>query len=67
MGVSGNLWIAVKYVKPLVVYDVECEIAMESMQGKFASSCVNLGYTNLFCIPEVKSVFFSCCDRVLRD
>ena len=31
MGVSGNLWIVVKDVKPLVVYDVEWEIAMDSM------------------------------------
>ena len=27
-GVSGNLWIVVKDVKTLVVYDVECEMAM---------------------------------------
>ena len=41
MGVSGNLWIVVKDVKPLVVYkwnDVECEIVMDSMKGKCASS-----------------------------
>ena len=65
MGVSGNLLIVVKYIKPLVVYDVECEMAMVSMIGKCASSWVDLGYTNLFCIPEVTSVFFSCCDSVL--
>ena len=67
MGVSGNLWIVVKDVKPLVVYDVECEIAMDSMKGKCASSWVGLGYTNLFCIPEVTSVFFSCCESFLGD
>ena len=67
MGVSGNLWIVVKDVKTLVVYDVECEMAMDSMKGKCASSCVDLGYTNLFCIPEVTSVFFSSCDRVVGD
>ena len=67
MGVSGNLWIVVKDVKPLVVYDVESEMAMDSMKGKCASSCANLGYTNLFCIPEVTSVFFSCCGSVLGD
>ena len=67
MGVSRNLWILVKDVKPLVVYDVESEMAMDSMKGKCASSCVDLGYTNLFCIPEVTSVFFSCCDSVLGD
>ena len=38
MGVSGNLGIVVKDVKPLVVYDVECEMAMDSMKGKCASS-----------------------------
>ena len=64
MGVSGNLWIVVKDVKPLVVYDAECEMAIESVNGKCASSWVDLGYTNLFCIPEVTSVFFSCCDSV---
>ena len=65
MGVSGNLWIVVKDVNPLVFYDVECEMAMDSMKGKCASSLFDLGYTNLFCIPEVTSVFFSCCDSVL--
>ena len=65
MSISGNLWIVVKYVKPLVVYDVKCEMAMDSMKGKCASSWVDLGYTNLFCIPEVISLFFSCCDSVL--
>ena len=67
MGVSWNLWIVVKVVKPLVVYDVEYEMAMDSMKGKCASSCIDLGYTNLFCIPEVTSVFFSCCNSVLVD
>ena len=38
MGVSGNLWIVVKDVKPLVVYDVERRMAMEPTQGKCASS-----------------------------
>ena len=66
MGVSGNLWIVVKDVKPLVVYDVECEMAMDSMKGNCASPLVVLGYSNLFCIPEVTSVF-SCRDSVLRD
>ena len=67
MGFSGNLWIVVKDVKPLVVYDVECKMAIYSMKGKYASSCIVLGYTNLFCITEVTSVFFSCCDSVLGD
>ena len=67
MGVSGNLSIVVKDVKPLVVYDVESEMAMDSMKWKCASSWDDLGYTNLFWIPEVTSVFFSCCDSVLVD
>ena len=33
MVVSGNLWIVIKGVKPLVVYDVECEMATDSMKG----------------------------------
>ena len=65
MDVSGNLWIVLKYVKPLVVYDMEGETAMDSMMGKCDSTSVDLGYTNLFCIPEVTSVFFSCCGSVL--
>ena len=67
MGVSEHLWIVVKDVKPLVVYYVECEMVMDSMKGKPASSCVDLGHTNLFGIPEVTTVFFSCCDSVLGD
>ena len=67
MGISGNLWIVVKDAKPLIVYDVECEMAMVSMKGNCASSLVDLGYTNLFCILEVTSVFISCSDSVLGD
>ena len=66
-GVSGNLWSCLKEVKPLVVYDEERRIAMEPMQGKWVSSRVDLGYTQLFCVPEVTSVFFSSCDSVLGD
>ena len=40
---------------------------MDSMKGKCASSCVDLGYTNQFCFPEVTSVFFSSCDSVPGD
>ena len=56
MGVSGKLWSCLKEVKPLVVYDVECGMAMEPMQGKLASSQVDLGYTGIFCIPEVSII-----------
>ena len=40
---------------------------MEPMKGKWASSRVVLGYTRLFGIPEVTSVFISSCDSVLGD
>ena len=38
MGVSGNLWIFLKDVKPLVVYDVEGGMAVETRYGKSNSS-----------------------------
>ena len=41
-------------------------MVMEPMQGKLASSQFDLGHTDLFCIPEVTSVFSSC-DSVLGD
>ena len=53
MGVSENLCSFLKEVKPLVLYSVEHGIAMETMKGKWASFQVDLGYTELFCIPEV--------------
>ena len=67
MGVSGNLWISLKDVNPLVVYDVESGMATKPMQGKYASFGIDLGYTNLFCLPEVTSEFFSSCDSVLSN
>ena len=63
-GFSGNLCRFLKEVKPLVLYAVEHGIAMEPMKGKWASSRVDLGYTELFCIPEVTSVFISSYDGV---
>ena len=62
-----NLCSLLKEVKPLVLYDVEHGKAMEPMKGKWASSRVDLGYTELVCIPAVTSVFFSSCDSVLGD
>ena len=66
-GVSGNLWSFLKGLKPLVLYDVDRGKVMEPMQGKLASSQFDLGCTELFCVPEVTSVFFSSCDSVLGD
>ena len=40
---------------------------MEPMKGKWASSGVDLGYTELFCIPEVTAVFLSSCHSGLGD
>ena len=40
---------------------------MGTMQGKLASSQFDLGPTNLFCVPEVTSVFFSSCDSAVGD
>ena len=40
---------------------------MEPMKGKWASSQVDLGYTELFCIHEVTAVFISFCDSVPGD
>ena len=37
---------------------MEHEIAMEAMKGKWASSLVDLGYTELFFIPEVHQCSF---------
>ena len=42
-------------------------MVMEPMHRKSASFQFVLGYTKLFCIAEVTSVFFSSCDSVLRD
>ena len=42
-------------------------MVMEPMQGKLASSQFDLGHTNLFSVPEVTSVFFSSCERVVGD
>ena len=67
MGVWETHWIVVKDVKPLVVYDVECGMAMEPIKGKWAYSWVDFRYTNLFCILEVTTVFFSSCVSVLGD
>ena len=58
MGVSGDLFSCLKEVKPLVVYDVECWMALEPMQGHQASSRVDLGYIKLFRIPAVTSVSY---------
>ena len=42
-------------------------MVMEPMQEKLASSQFDLGHTNIFCVPEVTSGFFSSCDIVVGD
>ena len=64
---SGNLSSFLKGVKPLVLYDLDRGMVMDPMQGKLASSQVDFGYTELFCFPGVRSVFFSSCDSVVWD
>ena len=51
----------------LVLHAVEHGIAIEQMRGKWASSCVDFGYTELFRIPELTSEFASSCDSVPGD
>ena len=52
---------------PHVLYDVEHGIALEPVKVKWASFRVDLGYTELFCIPEVTALFLSSCDPFLGD
>ena len=42
--------------KPLFVFDGECGMALEPMQGNRASCLVDLGCTELFCVASVTSV-----------
>ena len=42
-------------------------MVMEPMQEKLASSQFDSGHKDLFCVPEVTSVFFSSCDSVVGD
>ena len=42
-------------------------MVMEPMKGKLASSQIDMGHIDLFCVPEVTSVFFSSCDSVVGD
>ena len=40
---------------------------MEPMKWEWASTRVDLGYTELFCIPEGTAVFLSSCGSFLGD
>ena len=64
---SGKLSSFLKGVKALVMYEEDRGMVMEPMQGKLASSQFHLGHTDLFCVPEVTSVFFSSCNSVVGD
>ena len=44
---------------------MEHGIAMELKKGTWASSRADLGYTELFCIPDVTTVFLLSCDVFL--
>ena len=49
----------------MFLYDVVRGVFMEPIQGKLAASQFDFGYTEQFCIPGVKSVFFSSGDSVV--
>ena len=42
-------------------------MVMEPMRGKLGPSQFDLGHTDIFCLPEVTSVFSSSCDSVVGD
>ena len=67
MGVSGNVYSCPKEAKPIDLYDGERGIALKPMQGNWSSLQVDLGYTELFHIPAVTSVFFQTCEGLLGD
>ena len=52
---------------PLVLYNEDHGMVMEPRQGKLSSSQFDLGHIDLFCVPEVTSVFFSSGDSVVGD
>ena len=54
-GVLGESLELPKEEKPLVVWDGECEIALEPMTGNWASSRIDLEYTELFRFAVVNS------------
>ena len=51
----GNFWSFLTDVKPLVMFDDECRMALEPKQGNPASSWVDLWYTKHFCVAAVTS------------
>ena len=53
--------------KNLALYDENRGMLMETMQGKLDSPQFDLGHTDLFCVPEVTSGFFSSYDSVVGD
>ena len=42
-------------------------MVMDPVQGQLASSQFDFGHTDLLCVPEVTSVFFSSGDSVVGD
>ena len=49
------------------MYDMEYRMALEPMQWKWASSQVDLGYTEVFRVPVVTSLSFYTCNSVLGN
>ena len=67
MGVSGNLWSCPKEAKPIVLCDGEWGIALKPIQGNWLSFQVDFGYTEVFDIIAVTSVFFLTCEGLLGE
>ena len=63
----GNFWSCLTDVKPLVMFDVECRMALETMQGNPAWSWIDLWYRKLYCVAAVTSVSLWTCDSFLGD
>ena len=52
---------------PIVLYDEDRGMVMDPVQGQLASSQFDFGHTDLLCVPEVTSVFFSSGDSVVGE
>ena len=56
--ISRNLWSYPKEAKPIVLYDGKEGIALKPKHWNWLSFQVDLGYTELFHIPVLTSMFY---------
>ena len=54
----GKLWICLKEVRPLVLFDGGSVMALDPMLGNLVSSRDELGYMEHFCVAAVTSGSF---------